>query len=244
MFFVLALFLPFLILKLVGQNTPEESDETLISMLVFYGYSFFAVFIWPFVFGGIIGEMASVLPERLNWKVFKEKAMKKYDRILLFSVFLSGVAILAGIGLGLFLFSSMFISGIKEAVEGENIWNSRFIEVVFEIIYTAAVQLFVLMALAIVTAITLAEKGFWRHLKIGIQCFFKESVLKLYLVFFTMFLVLNLLKNFSINDSILPSYFYDFFSILIPVVRSFLWIVAISFFLFLLKPQYEGNSEV
>ena len=87
-FFVLALFLPFLILKHIGQNTPEESDQTLISMLVFYGYSFFAVFIWPFVFGGIIGEMVTTLPERANWKVFKEKALKKCDRLPLFSIFL------------------------------------------------------------------------------------------------------------------------------------------------------------
>ena len=239
-FLLFVLFSPFLILRFVDQKTPEESHSSPAAMIVFYGYCFFAIFIWPIVFGGVIGEMASILPERFKWETFKEKAIKKYDRILLFSLFLSVVVILLVIGLRQLLLSPMMISSVKAAAEGEsNFWKSQFSDFIVEITWAAAFQLFILMSLACVTAITIAEKGFWRHLKMGALSFLKKSTLGLYLVFVVTFLSLNLLNNLLYDESVPPSYFFNLLSILVPIVRSFLWIVAIAFFLFLLKPQYE-----
>ncbi len=251
LFFFLGLPVVGILLSAGQFQDPAAATPGLV--LKFFGYfllyGLLALFVWPFAYGGVIGELANRPSEPTNWGVFKTWAVKSYGRLLLFNllllvlaaVLLFVVVLVAVFG---FLASGLAGGGDLAALEeqlsqpqpasGAGLFFGEFFSTLFA-------EAIVLIIVAAMIALVLSERGIWGSLGAGFKTFFTRPVLKLYLVVFLVFFLLNLLGALVFNRPGSPRIFSGTFFVLLVLLQAYFSVFAIAYLLPGSKPKEEAE---
>ncbi|HLG93836.1 MAG TPA: hypothetical protein VI546_03275, partial [candidate division Zixibacteria bacterium] len=229
----------------------DPAAATPALVLKFFGYfllyALLALFVWPFAYGGVIGELGNRSAEPANWSVFKTWAVKCYGRLLLFNLLL---LVLAAVLLFLIVLVTVFgflaasvggggdLSALEEqlsqpqAASGMGLFFGEFFSTLFA-------EAIVLIIVAAMIALVLAERGIWSSLGAGFKTFFTRPVLKLYLVAFLVFFFLNLLGALVFNRPESPRLFSGAFFVILVLLQAYFSVFAIAYLLPAFKPKEE-----
>lgn len=220
-------------------------------MLKFLGYfllyALLALFVWPFAYGGVIGEMGQGSPGPLNWSVFKTWAVKSYGRLLLFNLLLLLLAavILFGIVLvAVFGFLAAGAGGDLSALEEQlpqpqaASGTGLFFGELFSTLLAEAVVLILVSAMI---SLVLSERGLWRSLGSGFKTFFSRPALKLYFLAVLIFYFLNLLGVLVFNRPGSPRLFSGVYFVVLVLMQAYFSVFAIAYLLPAFKPKAEAE---
>lgn len=254
LFFFLGLPIVGLLLSAGEFQDPAAVNPGLVLKFLGYFllYALLALFVWPFAYGGIIGELAHFSSGPANWSVFKTWAVKSYGRLLLFNLLLLVLAaaiffvivLVAAFG---FLASGLSSGGDLSALEerlsqpphssGTGMFFGEFFSTLFA-------EAFVLIIVAAMISLVLTERGIWRALGAGFKTFFTRPVFKLYLLAFLVFFFLNLLGALVFNRPGAPRLFSGTYFVILVLMQAYFSVFAIAFLLPAFQPKEEVDAIV
>ncbi len=235
------------------QQAPPQNIGVFLKFFGFFVlYLLVMLFAWPFIYGGMTGELAQASGGGADWGVFKTWAVKSYGRLLLFNlvllvfvvVLIFAVAIIMTIGLlagG--LGSPEDLAQLEEklaqvqAPSGPGVFFGQF----FSTLFTEALLLIIV---ASAVCLVLTERGIWRSLGAGFKSFFSGPVFKLYLLAFMVFLFLNLLGVLVFNRPGMPKLFSGAYFVVLVALQSYFSVLALAFLVPGFKPKPEAEVWV
>lgn len=251
LFFLLSLPAVGLMLS-AGEFQNPASAANLGLVLNFLGFILFylllVLFAWPFAYGGVIGELAHFSGGATDWGLFKTWAVKSYGRLLLLNLLLFVLAaaiffvlvLVAAVG---FLASGLSSGGDLSALEerlsqpqaasGMGAFFGQFFSTVFA-------EAAVLIWMAAMISLVLADRGIWSSLGAGFKTFFTRPVLKLYVVAVLVFFFLNLLGALVFNRPGAPRLFSGAYFVILVLLQAYFSVFAIAFLL----PAYQPKEEI
>ncbi len=215
-------------------------------------YALLFLFVWPFAYGGVIGELAHSSGGAANWSQFKTWAVKSYGRLLLFNLLLF---VLAAVVLFIIVLAAAFgilasglgsggdLSALEEqlsrppAAPGLRTFFGQFFSTVFA-------EAALLVWAAAMIALVLSERGLWRALGVGFKTFLTGPVFKLYLLAFMVFLFLNLLGVLVFNRPGIPRLFSGAYFVILVLLQAYFSVFAIAFLLADFKPKEQPDVWV
>ena len=220
-------------------------------VLKFFGYfllyALLALFVWPFAYGGVIGELAHFSGGPTDWGLIKTWAVKSYGRLLLFNLLL--LVLLAVL---LFLIVVVMVFGFLAAGVGSGGDFSALEEQLSqpqaaiglglffgEFFSTLTAEAFILIIVAAMLALVLTDRGLWSSLGAGFKTFFTRPVFKLYLVAFLFFFFLNLLGALVFNRPGMPRVFSGTYFVILVLLQAYFSVFAIAYLLPAFKPKEE-----
>jgi hypothetical protein len=248
LFFFLGLPLVGIMLSAGQFQDPAMATPGLV--LKFFGYfllyALLALFVWPFAYGGVIGELAHFSGGTADWGMFKTWAVKSYGRLLLFNLLL---LVLLAVLLFLIVVVMVFgflaasigggdLSALEEqlaqpqAASGLGLFFGEFFS-------TLLAEAFVLIIVAAMIALVLMDKGIWSSLGVGFKTFFSRPVFKLFLAALMLFFFLNLLGALVFNRPGMPKLFSGTYFVILVLMQSYFSIFAIAYLLPVFKPKVE-----
>jgi len=220
----------------------------ILGFLILYGL--FALFAWPYVYGGMVGELANSSEGATNWGVFKSWAARSYGKLLLFNILILAMALAI-----LFLFVltvaiGFLASGISSPQDvgalqerlSESGPTSGFGAFLGEVISTGLAEAFVLILAAAMIALVLTDRGAWRSLAAGFKTFFTGSVFTFFLLLFLVFLFLNLLGVLIFNRPETVRPLKSAYWVVLILLQGYFSVLAVSFLVPLFKPR--ASEEV
>ncbi|MGH8004739.1 MAG: hypothetical protein ACRECJ_08455, partial [Limisphaerales bacterium] len=251
LFFFLGLPVVGILLSAGEFQDPAAATPALV--LKFFGYfllyALLALFVWPFAYGGVIGELANRPVEPANWSVFKTWAVKSYGQLLLFNLLLLVLAavllfvivlvvvfgfLAAGVG------SGGDFSALEEQLSqpplasGAGLFFGEFFSTLFA-------EALVLIIVAAMISLVLTERGIWRALGAGFKTFFTRPVFKLYLLAFLLFFFLNLLGALVFNRPGAPRLFSGAYFVILILLQAYFSVFAIAYLLPAFKPKEQSE---
>jgi hypothetical protein len=234
-----------------GEFQNPASAANLGLVLNFLGFVLFylllVLFAWPFAYGGVIGEMSHFSGGTTDWGLFKTWAGKSYGRLLLFSLLL---LVLAAVLIFIFVLIAAFgllasglssggdLSALEErlsqtqAASGMGTFFGQFFSTVFA-------EAAVLIWMAAMISLVLADRGIWRSLGAGFKTFFTRPALQLYLLAVLVFLFLNLLGVLVFNRPGAPRLFSGTYFGILVLLQAYFSVFAIAYLLPAFKPKEE-----
>ncbi|HXF47847.1 MAG TPA: hypothetical protein VNL73_00285 [Verrucomicrobiae bacterium] len=248
LFFFLGL--PVVGIMLSAGQFQDPATATPGLVLKFFGYfllyALLALFVWPFAYGGVIGELAHFSGGATDWGLFKTWAVKSYGRLLLFNLlllFLLAVLLFLVVVVMVFGFlatsiGSGDISALEEQLSqppsdtGLGLFFGEFFS-------TLLAEAFILIIVAAMLALVLTDKGLWSSLGAGFKIFFSRPVFKLYWVAFMLFFFLNLLGALVFNRPGMPRLFSGTYFVILVLMQSYFSVFAIAYLLPAFKPKVE-----
>ncbi len=173
------LSLPVVGMMLSAGELQQASPQNIGVFLKFFGffllYFLAMLFAWPFIYGGMTGELAHASGGSADWGVFKAWAIRSYGRLLLFNlvllvfvvVLIFVFAMVMAIG---FLATGLSSPGDLTKLE-EKLAQAQaptgaalFFGELFSTLFTEA---FVLIIVAAAVSLVLTERGIWSSLGAG-----------------------------------------------------------------------------
>ncbi len=249
LFFLLGLPVGGILLSAGQFQDPAAATPAVV--LKFFGYfllyALLALFVWPFAYGGVIGELANRPDEPANWSVFKTWAVKSYGRLLLFNLLLLVLAavllfVIVLVTVFGFLASGMAGGGDLSALEeqlsqpqpatGLGLFFGEFFS-------TLLAEAIVLIIVAAMITLVLSERGIWSSLGGGFKTFFTRPALKLYALAFLVFFFLNLLGALVFNRPGAPRFFSGAFFVILVLLQAYFSVFAIAYLLPASRPKVE-----
>jgi len=228
------------------QNPSTFNSAEVLKMLGFLIlYGLFVLFAWPYLYGGMIGELANSSEGSTNWAVFRSWASRSYGKLLLFNILILAMALvilflfvlIVVIGFLASGFSSPGDMGALQERLSESGPASGFGAFFGEVISTGLAEAFVLILAAAMIALVLTERGAWRSLGAGFKTFFTGSVFKFFLLLFLVFLFLNLLGVLIFNRPETNSSLKSVYWVVLILLQGYFSVFALSFLVSLFKPQ-------
>lgn len=250
------LSLPVVGMMLSAGDMQQGPPQNVAVFLKFFGffilYLLVLLFAWPFVYGGMTGELAQASGGSADWGVFKTWAVRSYGRLLLFNlvllvfivVLIFVFAMVMAIG---FLASGLSSPGDLAQLEEKlaQVQAPSGAALFFgELFSTAVTEALVLIIVAAAVALVLTERGIWRSLGAGFKTFFTGPVFKLYLLAFLVFLFLNLLGVLVFNRPGMPRLFSGVYLVVLVMMQSYFSLLALCFLMPNFKPKQEAEIWV
>jgi hypothetical protein len=243
------LSLPVVGMLLSAGDLQQASPQNIGVFLKFFGffllYFLAMLFAWPFIYGGMTGELAHVSGGRADWSVFKTWAVKSYGRLLLFNLVLLVFIVVLLFTVAIVMTVGFFASGLgspedmgqleeKLAQAQAPAGAALFFGEMFSTFFTEA---FVLIIVAAAVCLVLTERGIWSSLGAGFKTFFTGPVFKLFLLAFMVFLFLNLLGVLVFNRPGMPKLFSGVYFVILVMMQSYFSLLALCF----LIPNFRSN---